>query len=191
MAKPIGLLLLLLGVIHGRMLAQESATTPDSREQKINWPSGYEPSGSKFYVHNEIQVAAPPQVVWEILIDAEAWPAWYQGAKKVALAGEKEKTLGTASVFSWQTMGLKFNSIIKEFVPFTRLSWESKKKSIQGYHAWLIIPTQKGCKVITDESQNGWLTLLEKTFQPKKLYKLHNRWLEQLKKKAETEYQSR
>ena len=53
------------------------------------------------------------------------------------------------------------------------------------YHAWLILPTETGCKVITDESQNGWLTFFEKTFQPKKLKKLHDVWLTELKKKAE------
>jgi hypothetical protein len=82
-------------------------------------------------------------------------------------------------------MGLNFESTIEEFVPSSRLSWESRKKSIRGYHAWLIIPTADGCKVITDESQNGWLTFFEKIFQPKKLHKLHDIWLAELKKQAE------
>ncbi len=34
---------------------------------------------------------------------------------------------------------------------------------------WLIIPTEYGCKLITDESQNGWLTFFEKLFQGKNL----------------------
>lgn len=82
-------------------------------------------------------------------------------------------------------MGLNFVSTVKEFEPPYRLSWESKKRSIQGYHAWLIIPTTTGCLVITDESQNGWLTFFEKTFQGKKLKHLHDVWLLELKKRAE------
>jgi hypothetical protein len=82
-------------------------------------------------------------------------------------------------------MGLQFESTIKEFEAPYRLSWESRKKSIQGYHAWLLIPTPRGCRVITDESQNGWLTALEKTFQRKKLQRLHDVWLAALKQRAE------
>jgi hypothetical protein len=83
-------------------------------------------------------------------------------------------------------MGLQFRSVIKEYEPGRLLAWESRKSSIQGYHVWLIIPTEKGCKVMTDESQNGWLTFFEKTFQGKKLKKLHDIWLAELKKKAES-----
>lgn len=150
----------------------------------INWPEPYEPSRSKFYVHNEIKINAPPNVVWALLIDAEKWPTWYEGASGVAVSTE-DKNLQKEASFQWKTMGLHFTSTIKEFIPNERLSWESKKKSIQGYHAWLIIATATGCRVITDESQNGWLTFFEKVFQGKKLHHLHDIWLAELKKKAE------
>lgn len=183
MAKSGFTLLLFAATTFSNVLAQ--AFQGQSQEETINWPEEYEPSRSKFYVHNEIDVHASPQTVWEILIDAESWPQWYEGASDVALSNADHKVLQSESVFTWKTMGLKFETVIKEFVPYTRLSWESKKKSIRAYHAWLIIPTENGCKVITDESQNGWLTFLEKTFQGKKLYKIHEVWLSELKKKAE------
>lgn len=120
-----------------------------------------------------------------LLVDAEAWPEWYEGASNVVITSSETTVLEKESIFQWNTMGLAFESTVKEFeVPF-RLSWESKKKSIQGYHAWLIIPTATGCRVITDESQNGWLTFFEKTFQRKKLRRLHDVWLRELKKKSE------
>lgn len=161
-----------------------SAQATDSMA-KINWPSEYEPSKSKFYVHNEIYINASPSIVWEILIDAMKWQSWYVGAKNVSFADKRDTVLMAGSVFRWETMGLKFESNIKQFVPARMLAWESKKKSIRGYHVWLIVPTENGCKVITDESQNGWLTFFEKTFQPNKLRNLHDIWLSGLKKKAE------
>ena len=100
--------------------------------EKINWPPAYEPSKSKFFVHNEIEVSAPPQVVWEILIQAESWPEWYKGAQNVAIRTASDGILNANSVFTWKTMGLNFESTIKEFEPYSRLSWESKRKSIQG-----------------------------------------------------------
>lgn len=159
--------------------AQQNST------HKIDWPDNYKPSTSKFYVHNEIEIKAKPDIVWDYLIDALKWEQWYVGAKHVSFVNSTDSLLNPSSVFTWETMGLRFQSAIKVFEPNRLLAWESRKKSIQGYHVWLIVPTETGCLVITDESQNGWLTLLEKTFQRKKLKRLHDVWLMELKKKAE------
>lgn len=163
-----------------------SAYSQQSSLEKINWPANYEPAKSKFYVHNEIEINATPEKVWGYLIDALQWETWYVGAKNVSFLNQNDKFLTKETVFRWQTMGLQFESTIKEFEPNRLLAWESNKKQIQGYHVWLIVPTSNGCKVITDESQNGWLTFFEKTFQGKKLKRLHDVWLLELKKKSET-----
>lgn len=161
------------------------AFTQYSDPEKINWPSEYDPANSKFYVHNEIQIDASPEIVWEFLIDALKWESWYAGAKNVSFIHSGDSLLNANSVFNWETMGLKFESEIQQFEPYRLLAWESKKKIIQGYHVWLIVPDGNGCKVITDESQNGWLTFFEKIFQGKKLHRLHDMWLAELKIKSE------
>lgn len=152
---------------------------------EIQWPEDYNPAEAGFFVHNEIEIDAPQEKVWEILMQAETWPDWYEGASNVKVIDSENGLLQENGVFTWKTMGLEFKSTIKEFEPYSRLSWESVKKSIQGYHAWLLVPTENGCRLITQESQKGFLTFLEKTFQPKKLEKLHQIWLEEIKKKAE------
>ncbi|MES2796598.1 MAG: SRPBCC family protein [Bacteroidota bacterium] len=167
------------------LAATFSAFAQQSNSEKINWPTVYEPSKSKFYVHNEIEINASPEIVWMFLIDALKWQSWYKGAKNVSFANAIDTVLQANSIFRWETMGLKFQSTVKQFEPNRLLAWESNKKQIQGFHVWLIVPTDKGCKVITDESQNGWLTFFEKTFQGKKLKNLHDVWLTALKKKSE------
>ena len=63
---------------------------------------------------------------------------------------------------------------------------ESRRKAtIQRYHTWLVVPTATGCKVVTQESQHGFLTYLQKTFVPNKLHRLHDVWLAKLKARAE------
>lgn len=52
-------------------------------------------------------------------------------------------------------------------------------------HAWVIIPTENGYKVVTDESQNGQLARLQKIFLPNKLRKQTDNWIRLLKKGAE------
>ncbi len=165
-----------------------SGYTQHSESEKIHWPEDYKPENSKFYVHNSIEINAPPETVWKVLIDALQWESWYKGAKKVSFLNSDDSVLMPNTVFQWQTMGLRFQSTVKEYESGRLLAWESKKKSIRGYHVWLIVPTGNGCKVITDESQNGWLTYFEKLFQPKKLKRLHNVWLAGLKAKSETKH---
>jgi uncharacterized protein YndB with AHSA1/START domain len=178
----------LLMAFVSRMFASElkaqERPAPDSLHG-IKWPSGYEPSKSKFYVHNEVEINASPETVWNILIDALKWESWYKGARNVSFKSIGDTVLAANSVFNWETMGLRFQSVVKEYEPNRILAWESRKSSIQGYHVWLIIPNGNGCRVITDESQNGWLTFFEKTFQGKKLEKLHDVWLLELKNRAE------
>jgi uncharacterized protein YndB with AHSA1/START domain len=151
----------------------------------IKWPEAYQPENSRFYVHNEIEINASPEKVWSVLINALRWESWYEGARNVKMLDSSDLSLNKGSKFSWETMGLSFVSEIKALENNHYLAWESKKKSIQGYHAWLIVPTDSGCRVITDESQNGWLTFFEKIFQGKKLQYLHEVWLKELKKISE------
>lgn len=154
-------------------------------DYQINWPPEYEPKESTFFVHNELQINAPAEVIWDVLIQAETWPQWYEGAHGVKVLNSADGILKADSVFTWNTMGLDFVSTIREFEKPYRLSWESDKWSIRGYHAWLIIPNEHGCRVITDESQFGLMAVLEGIFVPTKLRQLHDIWLLQIKNKAE------
>lgn len=141
-------------IINNDNPPRKSAETQMPSE-RINWPENYEPSKSKFYISNEIEVKASPKTVWNILIDAPSWSSYYKGATEVQLLDQQQTRLEANSQFAWKTMGLRFTSVIKEYEPYKRLSWESKRRDIQGYHAWLIIPTEEGSKIITEESQNG------------------------------------
>ncbi|MEM1032091.1 MAG: SRPBCC domain-containing protein [Myxococcota bacterium] len=156
--------------------------------ERVRWPAEYTPEESSFFVHNAIRVRAPAEDVWAELIEAEAWPTWYEGAKNVVVEG-RGRRLERDAIFTWTTMDLDFVSTIREFEPPYRLAWESEKSIIQGYHAWLIIPTDDGCIVITDEAQKGFLTFFEKIFVPNKLRELHDVWLAHLKERAEARAQ--
>ena len=159
--------------------------TPPPHADKINWPEKYAPEDAGFFVHNEIEIHASPESVWNVLIQAETWPTWYEGAADVKVQSPGGAMLSEGAVFTWSTMGLSFTSTVKEFVPPVRLSWESRKASIKGYHGWLVTPTAGGCRLVTEESQHGFLTLMQKIFVPNKLRRLHDVWLAQIKTRAE------
>ncbi len=166
--------------------------SPENRLRKagpsdeINWPTGYLPEDATFVVHNEIHIAAPPAAIWEVLVNAEAWPEWYDGASALQMRKPDSGPLGPGAEFEWRTMGFRFVSVIHEFEPPYRLGWESRRRGLKGYHAWLIVPTTAGSKVVTAETQYGLLANLQKIFQPRKLHGLHDDWLSQLKALAES-----
>jgi hypothetical protein len=93
MAKVTLTLFIIISVIYSGLLAQHSEVISQLNPEKINWPGEYEPSRSRFYVHNEIEVNAPPEVVWEILIQAESWPEWYEGASDVNITNSEDNRL--------------------------------------------------------------------------------------------------
>ena len=143
--------------------------------EKINWPKEYEPEDAGFFVHNEIDIKAEPQVVWDLLIDAESWPEWYEGMKNVKVNTNNNGLLDKKTMLSFETMGQYFETVtVKEFEPPFRLSWEAVRNDISGYHAWLIVPTDEGCQVITSETQHGFKAFMQKIFVPNKLSGLHD-----------------
>ena len=153
---------------------------------EINWPAQYEPERASFFVHNQIDIAASPQTIWDVLIEAETWPDWYEGAFNVEVADNPDGRLTPDASFTWKTMGFNFTSVMKEWEPPYRLAWESRREAIQAYHAWLITPIEGGSRLVTDESQFGFLATMQSLFMPNKLRRLHDVWLAAIKDRAET-----
>lgn len=153
--------------------------------EEIQWPTDYTLSKADFYIHNKIQINASAETIWNILIDAKSWPEWYVGMKYVTLTKSSSGYLENNAEMLFSTMKQDFNGKIKEFIPFERLAWETTHPNLNAYHAWLIIPNDTGCLVVTDESQHGKLARLQKKFLPYKLKNYHDIWLKELKKKAE------
>jgi uncharacterized protein YndB with AHSA1/START domain len=153
---------------------------------EIRWPPKYQPKDAVFTLSNQIEISAPPERVWEILVEAKQWPQWYEGAQNVIVqTPQGDERLTNEAVFTWETMGEDLTSRVVEYEPPYRLAFESRKWSLKAYHAWLLIPTQTGTRVVTAESQYGLLARLQRIFQPKTLSDLHDVWLAEMKKKAE------
>lgn len=125
-------------------------------------------------------------MVWDIFINASKWPEWYRKSEGIELLNSTEGKLNPSSVFIWYPAG-KFTSTIKEFKPPYHVAWlgETENKKMTVYNAWMIIPTRDGCKAVSNESQNGPKTRMEKIFAPNMVSKNIGQWLVKLKEQAE------
>lgn len=154
--------------------------------EKIVYPAAFEPANCPVFVRNEIAIKASPETVWFWLTNAATWSDWYPNAANVQLLNQQSGHLLAGTTFKWRTFGANLESVVNEFVPYQRLAWEATGTGISAYHAWLIIPTETGCTVITEETQHGWLCRLGKLFMPNRMYRFHQIWLNGLKAKAES-----
>ena len=151
----------------------------------IRWPEKYSPDRTKVHVHNELDMPVPAEAVWAWLIRADLWPTWYSNSQNVAIeGGAKELKLGT--VFHWKTFSVTLTSKVEEFVPPERLGWSAHAGGIDAYHAWIIDKRPSGCRVLTEENQNGLLARLSGTLRPQHMVRFHQLWLEALLGKAKS-----
>jgi uncharacterized protein YndB with AHSA1/START domain len=155
----------------------------------VIWPEQYDPRRSAIYALNDIDVKAPSEVVWKLLVDAKNWSSHFPPEDQVEiLSGEKELGLGTK--FHRVTVGYSMSLVVTEFVPGRRLAWsttvDGDKTGSTAYHGWVITPTDEGCHVLSEETQQGdFLLELIGRKNPGALYRYHLDWVEGLKRAAE------
>ena len=157
----------------------------------VIYPQKYDPSRSAIYALNEVDVKAPPQAVWKLLVDCENWSRYFPAEDQVKiLTGEPELALGTK--YSRVTVGFPMHLIVTECVPGRRLSWstlvDGDETGSSAYHGWVITPTDDGCHVLSEETQQGAFFLEELGRKnPGALYRYHQDWVEKLARAAEAE----
>jgi hypothetical protein len=192
MTKKIFTNILLLFSLTTTISAQENITKSiktkkyDPTTNCVAWPEEFNPLEANWFVYNEIEINAKPEVVWRILIEAKKWHTFYKGVESpVTYLDTAATTLRNGLSFTLHTMGLQLTPVIKEFVPNERMAWEVRRGNLTAYHAWVLVPTANGCRLITPEAQNGFLTTMQKVFLPNKLLNLHEHWLMVIKARAE------
>ena len=151
---------------------------------EILWPARYEPANCPVHVRNELAMVSYPEPVGAWLIRAQLWPTWYPNSANVQFLSGQPPGLALGTRFRWKTFGVTIESAVKEFVPYERLAWDGHGSGLDVYHAWLIIRTNQGCNVITEETQRGLLPRLLNVLGPKRVKKQHQVWLEKLKDSA-------
>lgn len=157
----------------------------------VIWPERYDPRTSAIYALNDIDVKAPPEVVWKLLVDAVNWSSYFPPEDQVKiLSGEKQLKLGTK--YSRVTVGFPMSLTVTECVLNERLAWattvDGDETGSSAYHGWVITTTKDGCHVLTEETQQGdfFVELLGRK-HPGGLYRYHQDWVERLARAAEAE----
>lgn len=161
----------------------------------VIWPEKYDPRISAIYALNDVDVKASPEVVWKLLVDAENWSSYFPPEDQVVIfGGVRNLALGTK--YRRVTVGFPMSLVVTECEPFHRLAWattvDEDKTGSSAYHGWVITPTDDGCHVLTEETQQGpWFLEELGRKHPGALYRYHQEWVERLARAAEAEEASK
>lgn len=155
----------------------------------VTYPPEFDPRISPIYALNEVDVRASADVVWRLLVEAEAWSSYFPPEDQVRiLAGERELRLGTR--YTRVTIGFPMSLLVTECLPGRRLSWsttvDGDETGSSAFHGWVITPTADGCHVLSEETQQGpWFLDQLGLKHPGGLYSYHQDWVEALARAAE------
>jgi len=129
----------------------------------------------------EIQIAAPPQTVWDVLTRFENWPNWNPDVKSMSFEGP----LAPGSTFRWKAGPGTIVSTLDRVEPPRHVSWHGKTLTIDAYHQWWLEPRDGGTFLRTEESFSGLLAKILRGPLQKTLDKSFEVGLERLKVEAE------
>ena len=93
----------------------------------------------------EIEVAAYPEIVWDVMAGIDRWPAWNPDVKSAHLEGE----MALGSKFRWKAGPGMVTSTIQQVARPRTLAWTGNTLGINAIHVWRLEP--KGDKPATKQ----------------------------------------
>lgn len=153
-------------------------------ETAVRFPDEARPERSRLLARNELQIAAPPERVWDWLVRPELWPRFYGNARMVRHIEGAWPEVQVGSRWRWLTFGALIRSELVECEPHTRLAWDAHGLGATGHHGWVLEPRDGGTFVVTEETQRGWGIALTKPALRPLMLRYHQRWLEGLARVA-------
>jgi uncharacterized protein YndB with AHSA1/START domain len=101
-------------------------------------------------------VAAPSEVVWDVLTDFEGWPGWNPDVKAMTVEG----AVAEGTKFRWKAGPGTIRSRVERLDRPRLAGWTGKTLGIDAVHVWHLEPRDGGTFVRTEESFSGFLPRL-------------------------------
>jgi hypothetical protein len=105
---------------------------------------------------SEIEIAASPEAVWEVLTAFEGWPTWNREVKSMTIQGN----VAPGTVFRWKAGPGTITSTIQRVEPPRKIAWTGKTLGIDAIHFWHLEPRNGVTFVRTEESFEGLVARL-------------------------------
>jgi hypothetical protein len=108
-------------------------------------------------IEHSVQIAAPPEAIWRLLIDPNSWRFWWPNVRAVEVEDRKPlregSTLELALQLGFFPMTLRPHIEIAQ-EPKT-LHWTTQRLGVSGRHAFYLEPRPRGTAVLRRERLTG------------------------------------
>ncbi len=105
---------------------------------------------------SEIEIAAAPEAVWEVLTAFERWPSWNRDVKSMTMQGD----VAPGAVFRWKAGPGTITSTIERVARPRLIAWTGRTLGIKAIHYWHLEPRNGKTFVRTEESYEGLVARL-------------------------------
>lgn len=150
----------------------------------------------------EVDIEAPPPVVWATLTDVQRWPLWHKGVDFADLRGPLEP----GSELRWRADNMRIRSSLREVDVHQRLGWTMGMLGARGYQRWILessagsevsdpgVPADPGAlpgsaplatRVRLEEAWGGWFAFFLRKTLRRTLTSGRTHWLASLRIEAE------
>lgn len=130
---------------------------------------------------SEIEIAADPDAVWDVLTDFQGWPAWNPDVKSMSIDGE----VAPGTKFEWKSGPASITSTIERAERPRLIAWTGKTFGTSAVHVYRLSAQDGSTVVYTEESFDGWLARLLRGRMKKTLQHALDSGLQRLKARAE------
>ena len=133
------------------------------------------------WVDGEIEIAAPTEVVWDVLATIEDWPRWNAEVKWTEVAGP----VAPGTAFRWKAGPGTITSRIEAVERPHGVAWTGRWLGISVIHDWRLDGTEGRTRVQTQESVEGIPARLLRGRHRRVFERSTQTWLQALKVEAE------
>ena len=135
---------------------------------------------------SEIEIAAAPEVAWDVLTAIEGWPSWNPAVRSASCEG----AIAEGSRFRWKAGPGTITSTIEDLDAPRRIAWTGTSFGLKAIHVHTFEPRDGGTLVSTEESYDGVVARLFRRRLQKTLDNALRSELENLKAEAERRQRS-
>lgn len=105
---------------------------------------------------SELEIAAAPGVVWEVLTDVAGWPRWNPDVKSATIEG----ALAAGTTFRWKSGPGTITSTLERVEPPHLIAWTGRTLGIRAVHVYRLQRRGDATVVVSEESWDGLLVKL-------------------------------
>jgi uncharacterized protein YndB with AHSA1/START domain len=98
-----------------------------------------------------IEIAAPPETVWEVIADLSGWPTWNHDVTSMAVDGPLEP----GSTFRWKSGRASLVSTLQVVDPPLEIAWTGVTMRIHAVHVFRFERSDGGTIARSEESFRG------------------------------------